>query len=215
MEFRRRDILKVGAASLVLGIEPMATAHQRSNVVELTGDIQLNGQPLLPDQNVQTGDHVKTGQGSSLIFVIGDSAFQIRPNSHIFLARGSAISKVSQLRLYSGAVASVWGTNDQHQIITPNLTASFGSAGVYAQVSEKPGGAGYLCNCYGALALSSDGDKSISSSTCHQAFWAIADSTANSAFMPADSINHTDKELEFLAHLINQKTAWQVSGNSE
>ena len=30
--------------------------------------------------------------------------------------------------------------------------------------------------------------------------------------MPADSINPTDEELEFLARLINRKTAWQVTG---
>lgn len=214
LEFRRRNMLKIGAISLVLGIEPMATAHQRSNVVELVGDVQLNGQRLLRDQTVQTGDQVKTGPDSSSIFVIGDSAFQVRPNSHILLERGSALSIVSQLRLYTGAVASVWGANYPHRIVTPNLNVSFGSAGVYTQVSEKLRGASYICNCYGALALSSGKDKSISSSTCHQAFWAIADSTANATFMPADRINHTDKELEFLAHLINQKTAWQVSGNS-
>ncbi|MNT93191.1 hypothetical protein D3C72_2346020 [compost metagenome] len=29
---------------------------------------------------------------------------------------------------------------------------------------------------------------------------------------PAGAVNHTDDELEFLAGLVNQRTAWQVAG---
>jgi len=212
---RRRDTLRAAAAWLALGAPPAAMAHQHSNVVELVGDVQLNGQRLLPNQTVQTGDQVKTGPASRLIFVIGDSAFQVRPNSHLLLERGSSLTTVSQLRLYAGAVTSVWGASSHHQILTPGLNATFRGAGVYAEVSEKPGRASYLCNCYGSLALSSGNDKTISASTCHEAFWAISGSNEGYALMPADSINHTDEQLEFLAHLINQKTAWQVSGKSE
>jgi hypothetical protein len=29
---------------------------------------------------------------------------------------------------------------------------------------------------------------------------------------PANAINHTDEELEFLARLVDQQTAWQIMG---
>ncbi|MNW12373.1 hypothetical protein D3C71_2100450 [compost metagenome] len=29
---------------------------------------------------------------------------------------------------------------------------------------------------------------------------------------PAGAINHTDEELEFLAKLVDQRTAWQIAG---
>ncbi len=29
---------------------------------------------------------------------------------------------------------------------------------------------------------------------------------------PAGAINHTDDEMEFLAGLMNQRTAWQIAG---
>ena len=29
---------------------------------------------------------------------------------------------------------------------------------------------------------------------------------------PAKAINHTDEEMETLARLVNQRTAWQISG---
>lgn len=190
----------------------MAAAHQRSNVVELVGDVQLNGQRLLPDQTVQTGDQLQTGTASSVIFFIGDSAFHVRANSRLSLERGHSLTTVSQLRLYAGAVASVWAASVDHQILMPGLAATFQSAGVYAQASDQPGRASYLCNCYGALALSSGRDNILCTSTYHQAFWAAADSSEGNTLMPADRINHTDTELEFLARLISRKTEWQVTG---
>ncbi|MEC5214011.1 hypothetical protein RCH06_002566 [Polaromonas sp. CG_9.5] len=210
--FRRRDTLKAAAAWLAMGGLPTAMAQKRSNLVQLIGDVQLNGQRLLPDQTVQTGDYLQTGPASSVIFVIGDSAFHVRANSRLSLERGKSLTTVSQLRLHSGAVASVWATSGDHQILMPGLAATFQSAGVYAQASDQPGRASYLCNCYGTLALSSGRDKTFCTSAYHQAFWATADSSEGDALMPADSINHTDAELEFLAGLINRKTAWQVTG---
>lgn len=210
--FRRRDTLKAAAAWLAMGGLPAAIAQQRSNLVQLIGDVQLNGQRLLPDQTVQTGDYLQTGSSSSVIFVIGDSAFHVRANSRLSLERGHSLTTVSQLRLHAGAVASVWAASGDHQILMPGLVATFQSAGVYAQASDQPGRASYLCNCYGTLALSSGRDKTLCTSTYHEAFWAAADNSEGDALMPADSINHTDEELEFLARLISRKTAWQVTG---
>lgn len=210
--FRRRDTLKAAAAWLAMGGLPAAMAQQRSNLVQLLGNVQLNGQRLLPDQTVQTGDQLQTGLASSVIFVIGDSAFHVRANSRLSLERGKSLTTVSQLRLHAGAVASVWAASGDHQILMPGLAATFQSAGVYAQASDPPGRASYLCNCYGTLALSSGRDKTLCTSTYHEAFWAAADNSEGEALMPADRINHTDAELEFLARLIGRKTAWQVTG---
>jgi hypothetical protein len=116
------------------------------------------------------------------------------------------------LRLNAGAVVSVWGASSRHQIITPNLNADFRSAGVYTEVFESHEQHSYLCNCYGTLTLSAGKEKTVSTSTYHEAFWALPENSESEALMPADSIHHTDEELEFLARLISQKTAWQVSG---
>lgn len=210
--FQRRATLKAAAAWLVLGGLPAAMAQQRGNLVELLGDVQLNGQRLLPDQTVQTGDHLQTGPASGVMFVIGDSAFRVHPNSRLSLDRGNSLTHVSQLRLHAGAVSSVWGTRHRSQIITPGMSADFRGAGVYAEVFEKQEQHNYLCNCYGTLRLFSGKEKTVSTSTYHQAYWAAPDRSQEDTWMPADSINHTDEELELLAQLINQKTAWQVSG---
>jgi hypothetical protein len=52
----------------------------------------------------------------------------------------------------------------------------------------------------------------LSESTYHQAVWGEPGLDGRSALTPARAINHTDEELEFLARLVGQRTAWQISG---
>ena len=198
---QRRDTLKAAAAWLALGSQPAAIARQRSNIVERVGQIRLNGQPLLPEQTVQSGDQVQTGPNSRLIFIIGDAAFQVRPNSTLSLERGHSIGSVSQLHLLEGAVLSVWAGERSRQIITPSLSAKFRTAGLYAEVFGESRHRSYLCNCHGTLALSAGKDKTISTATNHQAFWTSSDNTED-GLMPADSLNHSDDEINFLTRLI-------------
>ena len=66
----------------------VAHAQTRSDVVELTGDATVDGQPLLPNQSAQTGEEVITGPLSPLIFVVGNSAFHVRQNSALTVERG-------------------------------------------------------------------------------------------------------------------------------
>ena len=84
----------------------------------------------------------------------------------------------------------------------PGLSADFRGAGVYTEVFEKHGQRSYLCNCHGTLALSAGKDKTISTATNHQAFWTSSDNTEDGLLMPADSLNHSDDEINFLTRLI-------------
>ncbi|MGA8514559.1 MAG: hypothetical protein WB821_07275 [Burkholderiaceae bacterium] len=76
--FQRRSFLSAAAAWTAMGGYGAAQAQQRSNVVELQGDVEVNGRRLLPQQTIQTGDAIATGRGSNLIFVVGNAAFQGR-----------------------------------------------------------------------------------------------------------------------------------------
>ena len=121
-------------AVAVAGGFASAHAQQRSNVVELIGDVLLNGQRMRPQSTVQTGDTVETRRGSSLIFVIGNASFQVRQNSRLVVERGATLNAVSVLRVLTGAVASVWGRGTSRQIVTPTLTAGIRGTGVYTEV---------------------------------------------------------------------------------
>ncbi|MDO8283600.1 MAG: iron dicitrate transport regulator FecR [Rhodoferax sp.] len=212
MWFQRRGFLQAAAAWTAAGSLGAAHAQAHGNVVELMGDATVNGQRLLPQQSVMTGDEIVTGPRSTLIFVVGNSAFHMRQNSSMLVERGPSINAVSLLRLLTGAVVSVWGKGSSRRIVTPTLTAGIRGTGVYTEVFSNQGGRSYFCNCYGVVDLAAGNDREVSESSYHQAVWAEPVLDGRSALTPARAINHTDEELEYLARLVGQRTAWQISG---
>jgi hypothetical protein len=211
---RRRSFLQAAAAWTALGGFGAAQAQQRSNIVELRGDALLNGQPLRQQQTIQTGDRVETGPGSQLIFVVGRSAYHLRQNTSISVERGDTLNAVSVLRMLTGAVVSVWGRGNYRQIVTPTLTAGIRGTGVYTEVRPEENLRSYFCNCYGTVELSTLGDRALSQAEYHQSFWAEPAPVNGRRLTPAKAINHSDEELEFLAALVDQRTAWQVTGRT-
>lgn len=207
--FQRREVMSAAAAWLATGGLATATAQQRSNVVQLSGDALLNNSRLRPGQAIQTGDQVQTGPGANLVFVMGNASFLVRQNTMMTVERGDTLNAVSLLRMVTGAVASVWSKGSNRSIITPTLTVGIRGTGVYTEVLPEQDNLSYFCNCYGTVELSSGGVKKTSQAEYHQAFWSQADGVALS---PAGAINHTDEELEFLAQLMGQRTTWQVLG---
>ena len=210
--YQRRSFISAAATWTAMGGYGAAHAQQRSNVVELVGDAQVNGRRLLPTQIIQSGDAITTGPASSLVFVVGNAAFQVRQNSRFVVERGNTLNVVSVLRLLTGAIASVWGKGTSRQIITPTLTAGIRGTGVYTEVFEAQNFRSYFCNCYGVVDVSAGETKSVSRADYHQSFWSGPADKADMALMPAKAINHTDEELEYLARLIGQRTNWQVMG---
>ncbi len=210
--FQRRRVLQAAAAWTSLGGFAAAQAQQRSNVVEFMGDVLVNGSRLQAQQSIQTGDVLQTGPRSQLVFVIGNAAFKVRQNTRLVAERGSTLNAVSILRLLTGAVASVWGKGGRRQIYTPTLTAGIRGTGVYTEVFPEQDARSYFCNCYGTVDVAAGADTVRSQSSYHQAFWGEAQPKNGRTLTAAGAINHSDEELEFLARLVGQQTAWQTMG---
>jgi hypothetical protein len=210
--FRRRSVLQAAAAWSAMGGFAAAQAQQRGNIVELRGDALVNGQPLRPEQYVQTGDRVETGPGAHLVFVVGNSAFQLRQNTQATVERGNTLSTVSVLRLLTGAIASVWGRGSPRRIVTPTLTAGIRGTGTYVEVRPEESGRTYFCNCYGTIDMAAGRDHVVSVADYHQSFWGEVAPVNGRLLTPARAINHTDQEMEFLARLVDQRTPWQIAG---
>jgi hypothetical protein len=210
--FQRRSFLQAAASWTAMGGWATAQAQSASNVVQLTGDALVNGARLMPQQSIQTGDQIATGPGSTLIFVLGNSAFHVRQNSMMTVERGATLGAVSLLRLLTGAVVSVWGRGSYRQIVTPTLTAGIRGTGVYTEIFANQGGRGYCCNCYGTVDMAAGADRALSQADYHQAFWGEIEAKGGRMLTPAKAINHTDEELEYLARLTGQRTAWQIAG---
>ena len=212
--FQRRDTLKAAAAWVGMGGLPAAMAQQRSNVVDMVGDVLLNGQRMSPQQTIQTGDEIATGPASRLTFVLGNAALHVRQNSRLTVERGITLHTVSLLRLLTGAVGSAFGRGPSRTIVTPTLTAGIRGTGTYTEVFPEQGNRSYFCNCYGAVDMQAGGNRAQSVSSYHQSFWGEAEPKAGRFLTPAPALNHTDEEIEFLARLINQRTAWQMAGRT-
>lgn len=212
LRHRRRDVLKAAAAWTALGGYTGAMAQQRGNIVDLRGDALVNGARLRADQTIVSGDQLETGPNASLIFVIGNSSFQVRPNTRMAVERGPSINAISVLRLITGAVASVWGKGLSRQVVTPTLTAGIRGTGVYTEVFADQNNRGYFCNCYGTVDMSAGDDRTVSQASYHQSFWGEVAPVNGRMLTPAPAINHVDEEIEFLAGLISEQTAWQILG---
>ena len=83
---------------------------------------------------------------------------------------------------------------------------------MYTEIFESQGGRSYFCNCYGTVDMAAGRDKAVSRSDYHQAFWGEVQPKEGRLLTPAKAINHTDEELEYLAALVDQRTAWQILG---
>ena len=210
--FRRRSFMQAAAAWTAMGGFGAAVAQQRGNVVELLGDAMVNNQPLRSGSYVQTGDRIETGPGSNLVFVMGNAAFQVRQNSRVTVERGASLNAVSILRMLTGGVVSVWGRGNTRQIVTPTLTAGIRGTGVYTEVFPQQNFRSYFCNCYGTVEMSAGNDRALSQADYHQSFWAEPEPKAGKLLTPARALNHTDEEVEALARLMGQRTAWEIAG---
>lgn len=208
---QRRSLVQATAVWATVGAGPSALAQPQGRMVELRGDVRRNGQPLNPRDTVATGDRIETGPGASAVFTVGDSAYLMRENSRLVL-EGDSPAAVRLLRLLSGAVASVWNRGTDRQVITPTLTAGIRGTGVYAEVFPAQDFRSYFCNCYGTVDIAAGADRVVSESSYHQSFWAEARARNGRTLFPAEAINHTDEEMEMLAALLQQRTAWQISG---
>ena len=111
-----------------------------------------------------------------------------------------------------GAVVSGWGKGPRRQIVTPTLTAGIRGTGVYTEIFANQNNRGYFCNCYGTVEMASASDSITSRSDYHQAFWGEVQPKEGRYLTPAAAINHGDEELEYLARLVGQRTAWQIAG---
>jgi hypothetical protein len=210
--FRRRSVLQGALAWTGMGGFAAAQAQQRSNIVAMQGDALLNGVPLRREQVIQTGDHLETGPGSDLSFVVGNAAFHVRENSRITVERGQTLNTVSLLRMLTGAVISAWGRGTSRSIVTPTLTAGIRGTGVYTEIFPQQAWRSYFCNCYGTVDLTVGDDHVVSQSVYHQSFWSEAQAKGGHLLSAARAINHTDEEVEFLAALIGERTAWEIAG---
>jgi hypothetical protein len=212
---RRRRWLKLalagGTALPLLLRDVLAAGAQASAMVEVRGEVLINGRPARKGAAVMPGDSVATGPGASAVFVLGRDAFLIRENSEMRTAGRSALA--DPLRLVTGKLLSVFGRGPRH-IITATATIGIRGTGVYVEAeSERT----YVCTCYGIVDLQASNlpqARETVQTTHHDApryVYAQGEMPVRMIAV-APVINHTDAELIMLEALVGRRPPFVGSG---
>jgi hypothetical protein len=198
----RRHLLCAGAA---LGAALLLPARARAAQVHgLKGKVAVNGRPAQRGTVIKASDHVVTGAGGEIVFVIGQDAFLLRASSDLQLQRSSSGNSelIGGLRLLTGALLAVFGPGPR-RLSTSTATIGIRGTGVYIEASPRQT---YFCACYGDVEISDSKGKERRRiiSGHHTPAMIYADTQGGRMLGEATMKNHTDAEVIMLDRLVGR-----------
>ena len=211
-EWLKRALLG-GAAMPLLLRDVLAASARTSGLLEVKGEVLINGRPAKQRASLKPGDSVATAPGSSAVFVIGRDAFLMREKSELLTAGGKALA--GTLRLVTGKLLSVFGRGSRN-IMTPTATIGIRGTGIYLEAEV---GRTYVCTCYGRVdlqAINMPEARETVQTTHHDAprYVHAHGEMPIRMIEAAPVINHTDAELIMLEALVGRKPPFVGSGSA-
>lgn len=214
-ERARREWLKrallAGAALPLLLRDALAASARPNGLLQVKGEVLVNGRPAQLGAALKPGDSVATAAGSSAVFVIGADAFLMREGSELLTAGGKAVA--GSLRLVTGKLLSVFGRGSR-RITTSTATIGIRGTGIYIEAEAERS---YVCTCYGVVDLQASNmpeARETVSTTHHDApryIYAHGEMPIKMIDI-APVINHTDVELVMLEALVGRKPPFVGTG---
>ena len=214
-ERARREWLKrallAGAAMPLLLRDVLAASARPNGLLQVKGEVLVNGRPAKLGAALKPGDSVATAAGSSAVFVIGGDAFLMRERSELLTAGGKALA--GSLRLVTGKLLSVFGRGSR-RIATTTATIGIRGTGIYIEAEAERS---YVCTCYGVVDLQASNmpeARETVSTTHHDApryIYAHGEMPIKMIEI-APVINHTDVELVMLEALVGRKPPFVGTG---
>ena len=204
MRIERRAWLLVSLQMLFLR-RALAAGSVEKGVARVKGDARINGVPAQLGMDVKGGDVVSTGPDGEIVFVIERDAFLVRANSRIEVQgrKGSLIAE--GLRIFTGAVLSVFTPGQPKRVQTVTATIGIRGTGLYVEAQNERT---YVCTCYGEADIASAADPSaretVHTSHHEQPRYVMAMGSPQ-MLMSAPVINHTDAELTMLEALVGRQ----------
>src|ERR1017187_3833169 len=192
-EWLQRALLG-GAAMPLLLRDALAAGKRPSGMIEVQGEVLINGRPAKVGAVLKPGDSVATAPGSSAVFVLGRDAFLIREKSELLTAGGKVLA--GALRLVTGKLLSVFGRGSR-RIATSTATIGIRGTGIYIEAEAERT---YVCPCYGLVNLQASNMPEVRetvSTTHHDApryIYAHGEMPIK-MIAQAPVVNHTDAEL--------------------
>lgn len=209
-EWLKRTLL-AGAALPLLLRDVLAASARPNGLLQVKGEVSVNGRPAKLGAALKPGDSVATAAGSSAVFVIGGDAFLMRERSELLTAGGKALA--GSLRLVTGKLLSVFGRGSR-RIATTTATIGIRGTGIYIEAEAERS---YVCTCYGVVDLQASNmpeARETVSTTHHDApryIYAHGEMPIKMIEI-APVINHTDVELVMLEALVGRKPPFVGTG---
>jgi hypothetical protein len=196
---RRSALLALVAAIGAPAALRLALAQaQAQGVRRVTGEVRVNGLPVVTGSLIRPGDTVEVGKEALAAFVVDQNAFLMRSNSRAEFAGGAVLAAV---RLVTGGLLSVFG-GGQHRLTTATATVGIRGTGAYMEAEPERT---YFCLCYGTAEVEAKGGaRETYSTTHHESPKYIYGDGRKEAIVPAGVSNHTDAELIMLESLADR-----------
>ena len=215
---RRRLLIKALAAGLfstavrsrdasaqVLGARPAPLPPGKS-IYRIEGDVRVNGQPATLDTKIASSATIETGKNSEAVYVVGESAFLQRSDSHVTIETKESDSIiVSGAQLLTGKILSVFPSGKPVRMTTKNASIGIRGTGVYMESDPEQT---YFCTCYGTsdiVAVSDPTSRETVVSRQHdRPLYILSGEQAGQNIRAAPFINHTDQELMLIEALVGR-----------
>jgi hypothetical protein len=206
----------------------------------LDGEVLVNGQPADNNTLINANDRIETRDKGKAIFVVGQDAFLLRPNSNLQLSGKAKLRQrlqqakayggytepsqprptdpaegvVDAFRLISGGVLTVFGKTG-HQASTSTATIGIRGTGVYF---ESEPDRSYVCTCYGMTEIMSSEDRKsfvrVASKHHDAPKYVLANGKSGERVIKAPFKNHNDLELMLLEELVGRTPPFSVAGDN-
>jgi hypothetical protein len=204
----RRSVLRVFTALASSGAAMTLTRHLAamtpSGLVDVRGEVQINGRAGGVRDFVNPGDLITTGADSGATLIFGNDAYLLRANTEVVFPKDNIAKRT--LTVVSGQILGVFGRQNL-SIDTPVATIGIRGTGAYVEVHPART---YFCLCYGKADLRSKSDANYAESLDvfhHDAprnFYKDPTSNNGVAVEPAKMVNHRDEELILLESLVGR-----------
>lgn len=195
--------------------EALAQGEIKSGVINMRGDVRVNGKAAQPSMAVQLGDVVETGRGETVI-VVERNAFLVRPSTKLEIGGGASPLAPGTLRVLAGKLLSAFMPGNRMQISTRTATIGIRGTGLYIEVIPD---CTYACTCYGSAELNPLADPKqteVVTTTYHDSpryIFASADKSIKGPLIEvAPVVNHQDAELIMLEGLVERKVPFTGGG---
>jgi hypothetical protein len=171
------------------------------------GKVSVNGKEAKSGAQVNMGDKVATGPGSTAVVVLKGDAMLMRADTVIEIRGSSGL--MSDLIINTGRVLTVFSKKN---VAVKAATATIGIRGTGAYIEVLPAEV-YFCLCYGEAVVAGPrmADKTVVTKH-HEQPLLLKESGGTMRAEPGGFRNHTDEELVMLEKLCGREPPFMQGG---